>query len=90
VRPNDATTSPKKRAGANKIIGSSNSLAQYKAERGANAPAARSTAARFQMPYDRVLPADVDGLLRAGLRDRQHRHDPAAIERAVTRLLERL
>jgi hypothetical protein len=37
-----------------------------------------------------ICTADVDGLVRAGFLDRQHRHDPAAIERAVTAMLERL
>ena len=35
-------------------------------------------------------PADLDGLVRAGFLDRQHRNDPAAVERAIAAILERL
>ena len=35
-------------------------------------------------------PADVDGLVRNGFLDRQHRDDPAAVERAIAVMLERL
>ena len=34
--------------------------------------------------------ADVDGLVRSGFLDQQHRDDPAAIERAIAAILERL
>jgi hypothetical protein len=34
--------------------------------------------------------ADVDGLVRSGLLDRQHRDDDAAVERAIVSMLERL
>jgi hypothetical protein len=37
-----------------------------------------------------ISEADLDGLMRAGFLDRQHRHDPAAVERAIVGILERL
>ena len=44
----------------------------------------------FQCLTIEYCQADVDGLVRAGLLDRQQRDDPAAVERAITSMLERL